>query len=99
MLKAGEHAGAYLAVRFNGRLDLFGGAVNMAARVQGLSCGRDVVVTDAVLADIEAEALTSAPQSRVAQSFDAELRGIPTPSASPTRYVAGEWAIGPGASA
>ncbi|HEU4596651.1 MAG TPA: adenylate/guanylate cyclase domain-containing protein [Pyrinomonadaceae bacterium] len=74
VLKAGVHAGACLAVRLNGRLDFFGGAVNMAARVQGLSRGDDVVVTDAVLADIEAEA--GAPLPRVAESFDAELRGI-----------------------
>jgi class 3 adenylate cyclase len=79
VLKAGVHAGACLAVRLNGRLDFFGGAVNMAARVQGLSRGHDVVVTDAVLADIEAEALTGSPRPRVAESFDAELRGIPAP--------------------
>lgn len=79
VLKAGVHAGACLAVRLNGRLDLFGGAVNLAARVQGLSRGHDVVVTDAVVTDIEAEALTGAPRTRVAESFDAELRGIPTP--------------------
>ncbi len=79
VLKAGVHAGACLAVRLNERLDFFGGAVNMAARVQGLSCGRDVVVTDAVLADIEAEALTGTPQNRVAETFGAALRGIAAP--------------------
>jgi hypothetical protein len=35
--------------------------------------------TDAVVADIEAEAVTNAPRTRVAESFDAELWGIPTP--------------------
>ena len=79
VLKAGVHAGACLAVRLNGRLDFFGGAVNTAARVQGLSHGHDVVVTDAVMTDIEAEAGMSAPQIRVVESFDAEFRGIPTP--------------------
>lgn len=80
VLKAGVHAGACLAVRLNGRLDFFGGAVNLAARAQGLSRGDDVVVTDAVMADIiEAEALTGAPRTRAAESFDAELRGIPAP--------------------
>lgn len=78
-LKAGVHAGACLAVRLNGRLDFFGHAVNVAARVQGLSRGHDVVVTDAVVADIEAEAMTSALRLRIAESFDAELRGITTP--------------------
>jgi class 3 adenylate cyclase len=79
VLKAGVHAGACLAVRLNGRLDFFGGAVNTASRVQGLSRGQDVVVTDAVLADIEAEGATGAPRPRVVESFDAELRGIPAP--------------------
>lgn len=79
VLKAGVHAGACLTVRLNGRLDFFGGAVNMAARVQGLSRGRDVVVTDAVLADIEAESSAGAPRARLAESFKAELRGITTP--------------------
>lgn len=79
LLKAGVHAGACLAVRLNGRLDFFGGAVNVAARVQGLSQGADVVVTDAVMADIEAAAMTSALRIRIAESFDAELRGITTP--------------------
>jgi class 3 adenylate cyclase len=77
VLKAGVHAGACLAVRLNGRLDFFGGAVNLAARAQGLSRGDDVVVTDAVMADLEAEA--GAPPPRVAESFDAELRGIHAP--------------------
>ena len=79
VLKAGVHAGACLAVRLNGRLDFFGGAVNTASRVQSLSHGHDVVVTDAVMTDIEAEAGTCAPRTRIAESFDAELRGITTP--------------------
>src|SRR4051812_47776060 len=69
---------ACLAVRLNGRLDFFGGAVNIAARVQSLSNGNDVLVTDAVLADIKAEALMGAPGTAIAESFGAVLRGIPT---------------------
>lgn len=79
VLKAGVHAGACLAVKLNGRLDLFGGAVNVAARVQGPSCGHDVAVADVVMADIETDGVTSAPRTRVAESSDAELRGIPIP--------------------
>ncbi|MCA1604969.1 MAG: adenylate/guanylate cyclase domain-containing protein, partial [Acidobacteria bacterium] len=79
VLKAGIHAGACLAVRLNDRLDFFGGAVNTAARVQGLSRGDDVVVTDTVVTDIEAEEETEKPIFRVAESFEAELRGLPAP--------------------
>ena len=95
VLKAGVHAGACLAVRLNNRLDFFGGAVNMAARVQGLSQGADVVVTDAVLADIEAETVMSVRRTHVAESFDADLRGISTP-VSVHRLISSEanWSLG-----
>jgi class 3 adenylate cyclase len=79
VLKAGVHAGACLAVRLNDRLDFFGGAVNTAARTQGLSRGDDVVVTDEVVADIEAEEESRRPVFRVAESFEAALRGLPHP--------------------
>ncbi|MBD0371807.1 MAG: adenylate/guanylate cyclase domain-containing protein [Pyrinomonadaceae bacterium] len=79
VLKAGVHSGACLAVRLNDRLDFFGGAVNTAARVQGLSLGNDVVVTDTVLADIEAERIENKPRVRVIESFNAQLRGINAP--------------------
>jgi class 3 adenylate cyclase len=79
IIKAGVHAGACLGVTLNERLDFFGGAVNTAARVQGLAHGDDVVITDAVIADLEAERLSEAPRFRVAESFDAALRGLPTP--------------------
>ena len=79
VLKAGVHAGACLIVTLNGRLDFFGGAVNTAARTLGLSHGRDCVVTDAVMSDIEAMVGRGAPQFHIAESFDAELRGIPAP--------------------
>jgi len=77
-LKAGVHAGACLAVKLNERLDFFGGAVNTAARVQGLSCGNDVMVSDEVLAEIDAEKWENKP-FQIEKSFDARLRGLPEP--------------------
>ena len=77
VIKAGVHAGACLSVRLNERMDFFGGAVNTAARVQGLSHGNDVVITDAVKADLEADPVSTAFQ--IVESFDAELRGLPAP--------------------
>jgi len=78
VLKAGVHAGACLAVKLNDRLDFFGGAVNTAARVQGLSRGNDVVVSDEVIADIDAEK-DGRNQFQIRESFHARLRGLPKP--------------------
>jgi class 3 adenylate cyclase len=79
VLKAGVHAGACLAVKLNDRLDFFGGAVNTAARVQGVSRGNDVVVTREVIADIEAGGNKDQQEFQIEESFDASLRGLPTP--------------------
>lgn len=75
VLKAGVHAGACLIVNLNERLDFFGGAINTAARVQGLSHGNDVVVTDEVFAEVESAALPII----VTESFDSKLRGVTAP--------------------
>ena len=79
VLKAGVHAGACLSVTLNERQDFFGGAVNTAARVQGLSHGNDVVVTDAVLADLKGATPALDQTFHINESFDAELRGLPSP--------------------
>lgn len=76
ILKAGVHVGPCLLVRLNERLDFFGGAVNTAARVQGLSCGNDIIISDDVLLEINAEAEES-KGFMVEKSFDARLRGLP----------------------
>jgi class 3 adenylate cyclase len=52
-LRVGVHAGPCIAVTLNDRLDYFGSTVNLAARLKGLSTGRDVVVSDAVATDPE----------------------------------------------
>jgi class 3 adenylate cyclase len=79
IVKAGVHAGACLGVTLNDRLDFFGSAVNTAARVQGLSHGDDVVVTDAVMADLEAEKERGDLRYYITEDFDTELRGLPAP--------------------
>lgn len=79
VLKAGVHAGACLCVTLNERLDFFGTAVNTAARVQSLSNGNDVVVTDCVLADLETDAGASALALHKTETFETTLRGLPTP--------------------
>lgn len=77
-LKAGVHAGACLAVKLNDRLDFFGGAVNTAARVQGLSRGNDVVISNEVLAEIDAER-DGRKQFQIMETLDADLRGLLEP--------------------
>ena len=53
ILKAGIHAGPCIAVTLNDRLDYFGSTVNTAARLEGLSTGDDVVISQAVYEDPE----------------------------------------------
>ena len=52
-LKAGIHRGPCIAVTLNDRLDYFGSTVNMAARLEGLSSGNDVIISRAVYDDTE----------------------------------------------
>jgi class 3 adenylate cyclase len=76
ILKVGMHSGPCLSVTLNDRPDYFGGTVNIAARVQGLSQGGDVVLTDVVRADAEAGALLA---GRRLQSGEVRLKGIDEP--------------------
>jgi class 3 adenylate cyclase len=47
-LKMGAHAGTCLAVTLNGRLDYFGQAVNIAARIQRLAAPGEICISDAL---------------------------------------------------
>ncbi len=59
VIKLGIHAGPTIAVTSNDRLDYFGSAVNMAARLQGQSVGGDLVLSEVVAADPSVAALLS----------------------------------------
>jgi class 3 adenylate cyclase len=48
ILKLGLHSGPCLNVTLNDRPDYFGSTVNIAARVQGVSKGNDIVFTEAI---------------------------------------------------
>jgi class 3 adenylate cyclase len=77
MLKVGIHSGPCIAVTLNERLDYFGCTVNMAARLEGLSTGGDVVISDAVYSDPEvAEMLDSPSCELAAQPFEVTLKGF-----------------------
>jgi class 3 adenylate cyclase len=76
-LKVGIHAGPSIAVTLNERLDYFGCTVNMAARLEGLSTGEDVVISSTVHADPEvAELLASEDCNLRAAPFEQMLKGF-----------------------
>jgi len=74
-LKAGIHTGPCIAVTLNDRLDYFGSTVNMAARLEGLSTGNDVIISRALYDDPEVRALVDSGELQ-ASSFDVELKGF-----------------------
>ena len=77
LLKAGLHYGPCIAVTFNDRLDYFGSTVNIAARLEPLSSGGDVVVSAAVRADPEVAELLAQPDSGLcAEQLQATLKGL-----------------------
>ncbi len=73
-LKAGIHTGHAIAVTLNDRLDYFGGTINMAARLEGLSSGEDVVISSSVYNDPEVNALLKKEFS--AERFTMQLKGF-----------------------
>lgn len=74
-LKVGIHTGPCIAVTLNGRLDYFGCTVNMAARLEGLSTGGNVIVSQSALADAEVDALIEHDGLTV-EPFEMELKGF-----------------------
>ena len=74
-LKAGLHTGPCIAVTLNDRLDYFGSTVNMAARLEGLSSGHDVIISGSVYEDPRVRELLE--QKRLsAVEFDMSLKGF-----------------------
>ncbi|MBI2572042.1 MAG: adenylate/guanylate cyclase domain-containing protein [Candidatus Schekmanbacteria bacterium] len=76
LIKVGAHRGACIAVTSNDALDYFGRTVNLASRVQGLSAGRDVMMTRQLYDDPGVGAAI-ARAGWLAKGFTAALRGIP----------------------
>jgi class 3 adenylate cyclase len=72
-LKVGVHVGTCLAVTLNGRLDYFGQAVNLAARVQALSGRNEIYLTDEMLSIPGAEELLAAFAT---EARSVQLKGI-----------------------
>jgi class 3 adenylate cyclase len=74
-LKAGLHTGPCIAVTLNDRLDYFGSTVNMAARLEGLSTGCDVIISRAVYDDPKVRTMI-ASHGLSTDEFDMALKGF-----------------------
>lgn len=75
IIKVGAHRGPCIAVNSNDRLDYFGRTVNIAARVQGLSTGRDIMLTRSFYEEPPVKAIVNQSGWQL-RHFNAELRGI-----------------------
>ncbi|MBA3534077.1 MAG: hypothetical protein H0T73_19320 [Ardenticatenales bacterium] len=73
-LKLGLHTGPCIAITANNVIDYFGSTVNAAARIQGISIGGDIILSQEVADDPRVTALL-APYSTVEQ-FPATLKGL-----------------------
>jgi adenylate cyclase len=74
-LKAGLHTGPCIAVTLNDRLDYFGSTVNMAARLESLSTGNDVIISQALYEDPEVREFL-ANENLQAKPFEMSLKGF-----------------------
>ena len=75
-LKAAVHYGPSIAVTLNERLDYFGSTVNVASRLEKLSKGGDIVISDAVYNDPEVQDFLNQADSRLKlEMFDSTLKG------------------------
>ncbi len=74
-LKAVIHCGPCIAVTLNDRLDYFGSTVNLAARLESLSTGNDVIISRALYDDPEVRELLDS-EGFEAVPFQHELKGF-----------------------
>ena len=74
-LKAGLNTGPCIAVTLNDRLDYFGSTVNMAARLEGLSTGADVIISRSVYEDAKVREFIES-SGMMADEFDMSLKGF-----------------------
>jgi class 3 adenylate cyclase len=78
MVKLGLHSGPCITVTLNDRLDYFGRTVDLAARLQGESRGRVIVLSQAVANDPAVRALL---ENRASLAESASVKGSSEPVA------------------
>jgi class 3 adenylate cyclase len=77
LLKVGIHSGTAIAVTLNDRLDYFGTTINIAARLEGLSSGTDIVISPTIYTDPEVASLIDYRDvSLHVEPFEARLKGF-----------------------
>ncbi len=75
IIKVGVHVGPCIAVSLNERIDYFGTSVNLAARIQGLSYDRDIMVSDRLFRESNAQELLRG-KGWAWEGFSATLKGL-----------------------
>ena len=74
-IKVGIHNGSCIAVNLNDKIDYFGTSVNMAARIQGLSDGREIMISENFFNDSFDDKFIEEKQWKV-DSFKTSLKGL-----------------------
>jgi class 3 adenylate cyclase len=74
IIKLGLHKGPCIVLNLNDKLDYFGNTVNLAARIQGISQGNDVVMSETLFQEVQAQ-LAQYPPLHISK-FVVELKGI-----------------------
>ena len=73
--KAGAHFGPCIGVTLNDRFDYFGSTVNLAARLDSLARGGEMIVSDAIRFDPEVDSMIGSGLI-VVERFEAQLKGF-----------------------
>lgn len=76
IVKIGIHRGSCIAVTSNDRLDYFGRTVNIAARVQGLSGGSDIMISEILSNELNIDDMECCDHLWKHRSIEATLKGI-----------------------
>ena len=77
ILKAGIHHGHCIAVNLNDTFDYFGSTVNIAARLEGLSTGNEVILSGPVYNDSDVQNYLEKMKATLAVSnFETNLKGF-----------------------
>ena len=88
-LKAGIHTGPCIAVTLNDRLDYFGTTVNLAARLEGLSTGEDVIISRTLYDDPEVGSFIRS-EGLTTTTFEMQLKGFENESVELLRIARGK---------